>query len=86
LGRAALKKLCGFYYICGGKRPDSRVARRLVDEACTWMARRESARLTEEHPDPVEGRSMPVDYMNAAMGLMFLAVWAMIWQFATYKA
>jgi hypothetical protein len=29
---------------------------------------------------------MPVDFMNAAMGLMFLAVWAMIWQFANHKA
>jgi hypothetical protein len=29
---------------------------------------------------------MPVDYLNAAMGCMFLAVWALIWQFATHDA
>jgi hypothetical protein len=29
---------------------------------------------------------MHVDSLNAAMGLMFLAVWALIWQFATDKA
>jgi hypothetical protein len=29
---------------------------------------------------------MHIDYLNAAMGLMFLAVWALIWQFATNEA
>jgi hypothetical protein len=29
---------------------------------------------------------MHLDYLNAAMGLMFLAVWALIWQFATHEA
>lgn len=28
---------------------------------------------------------MPVDYLNAAIGLAFLTVWAIIWQFATQE-
>ncbi len=51
----------------------------------TWKATRQWRRLTDETPTS-EDVSMTVDYLNAAMGLMFLAVWAMIWQFATNEA
>jgi hypothetical protein len=61
-------------------------ARRPDDTYCTWMARREKTPGARMSFPARRGSLMYVDYLNAAMGLMFLAVWALIWQFATNEA